>query len=180
PELHSRLLARSNQRENTMAETVHLYLKAGGSDVKGESTQESLGRKDSIECLYYEQSVLTAREAGTGMATGRPQYEPLKIRKRIDKSSPLIAKALAENQEIAATFKFFRPNPKGDGTTEQFFTVAIKQGRVASIKQLVLDTLVPASSQEPPLEEVSFVFHTISWTYANGGITHQENLSENR
>ena len=38
-----------------MAETVHLFLKANGTDIKGESTQTSLGRADSIECVYYEQ-----------------------------------------------------------------------------------------------------------------------------
>jgi hypothetical protein len=32
------------------------------------------------------------REAGSGMATGRRQYEPLLIRKRIDKATPLLAK----------------------------------------------------------------------------------------
>jgi type VI secretion system secreted protein Hcp len=163
-----------------MAETVHLYLKANGSDVKGESTQTSLERQDSIECLYYEQQVITAREAGSGMATGRRQYQPLLIRKRIDKSSPLIAKALTENQAIEAQFKFFRPNPSGDGTTEQFFTVAIKQGRVASIKQVNPDTIVPATSTEPPMEEVAFVFHTIAWTYTNGGVTHEDNWAQNR
>ena len=163
-----------------MAETVHLYLKANGTDIKGESTQESLGRKDSIECLYLEQAVRTAREAGSGMATGRRQYEPLMIRKRIDKSSPLIAKALVENQKIDATFKFFRPNPTGDGTTEQFYTIQIKQGRVNSQKQYVPDTIVPATSTEPPMEEVSFVFHTISWTFTNGGITHEDTWDQNR
>src|SRR5688572_25005194 len=30
-----------------MAETVHLYLKANGTDIKGESSQTSLGRQDS-------------------------------------------------------------------------------------------------------------------------------------
>ena len=30
--------------------------------------------------------MITAREAGSGMATGRRQYQPLLIRKRIDKS----------------------------------------------------------------------------------------------
>ena len=82
------------------------------------------------------------------MATGRRQYQPLMIRKRIDKSSPLIAKALTENQVIEGQFKFFRPNPSGDGTTEQFYTVEIKQGRVASIKQINPDTIQPASSTE--------------------------------
>lgn len=33
--------------------------------------------------------------------------------------------------------RFFRWNPTVDGTIEQFYTVAIKQGRIASIKQVV-------------------------------------------
>lgn len=163
-----------------MAETVHLYLKANGTDIKGESTQTSLGRADSIECLGYEQNVRTAREAGSGMATGRRQYDPLVIRKRIDKSSPLLAKALTENQVIEGIFKFFRPNPTGDGTTEQFYTVGIKSGRIATLKQVVPDTFTPATSNEPPLEEVSFVFHTINWTYSNGGVTHEDTWNEQR
>ena len=163
-----------------MAETVHLALKANGQDIKGESSQTSLGRANTIECTFYQQSVLTAREAGSGMATGRRQYEPLLIRKRIDKSSPLIAKALVENQKIDATFKFFRPNPTGDGTTEQFYSVEIKDGRIASMKQFLPDTIVPASSTEPPMEEVTFVFSTITWTYTNGGVTHQDTWSGNR
>ena len=163
-----------------MAETVHLYLKANGTDIQGESTQTSLGRENSIECLYFEQAVKTAREAGSGMATGRRQYEPLLIRKRIDKSTPLIAKALVENQVIEGIFKFFRPNPTGDGTTEQFYTVSIKQGRVNSQKQYVPDTIVPATSTEPPLEEISFVFHTIKWVFTNGGVEHEDTWNQNR
>jgi type VI secretion system secreted protein Hcp len=161
-----------------MAETVHLYLKANGTDIQGESTQTSLGRENTIECVYFEDSVRTAREKGTGMATGRRTYEPLKILKRIDKSSPLLAKALCNNEVIEATFKFFRPSPAGDGTTQQFFTVEITEGRIASIKRVVPNCIDPASSSEPPLEEVGFVFHTITWTYEDGGIVHTDNWRE--
>jgi len=163
-----------------MAETVHLFLKANGSDIKGDSTQSSLGRQDSIECLFYDQRVVTAREAGSGMATGRRQYEPLLIRKRIDKSSPLIAKALTQNQVIEGVFKFFRPNPSGDGTTQQFYTVRIKQGRVASIKQTSPDSIEPATSTQPALEEITFVFNTIAWTYEDGGVTHEDTWNQPR
>jgi type VI secretion system secreted protein Hcp len=163
-----------------MAETVHLYLKANGQDIQGESTQTSLGRENSIECLYYKQSVISAREAGSGMATGRRQYEPLLIRKRIDKSSPLLMKTMVENVACEGTFKFFRPNPTGDGTTEQFYTVVIKQARIASVSQYVPDTIVPATSTEPPLEELTFVFHTINWTYTNGGVTHEDTWNAQR
>lgn len=161
-----------------MAETVHLYLKANGTDIKGESTQTSLGREGSIECLYFEDSVRTAREKGTGMATGRRTYEPIVLRKRIDKSSPLLAKALCNNEVVEGTFKFFRPNPSGDGTTQQFFTIEFAEGRVASIKRTSPDTIDPASASEPPTEEVSFVFHTITWTYEDGGVTHTDNWRE--
>lgn len=161
-----------------MAETVHLYLKANGSDIKGESTQTSLGREGSIECLYFEDSVRTAREKGSGMATGRRTYEPIVLRKRIDKSSPLLAKALCNNEVVEGTFKFFRPSPTGDGTTQQFFTIEFAEGRVAGIKRVSPDTIDPASAVEPPTEEISFVFHTITWTYEDGGVTHTDNWRE--
>jgi type VI secretion system secreted protein Hcp len=162
-----------------MAETVHLYLKANGADIKGESSQESLGRKDSIECVHYEQEVKTAREQGTGMVTGRRQYQPLRIIKRIDKASPLLMKALTNNEKIDGVFKFFRPNPKGDGTTEQFFSVEIKEGHIASVKDYVPNTLEKEEVHHPPLEEVTFVFKTIKWTFTNGGVTHQDSWSGN-
>jgi type VI secretion system secreted protein Hcp len=163
-----------------MAETVHLYLKSNGSDVAGESTQTSLGRADSIECLYFEHAVKTAREAGSGQATGRRQYEPIIFRKRIDKATPLLAKALCENSVIEATFKFFRPNPLGDGTTEQYYTIELKKGRLASFKQISPDCIDPATSTTPEMEEVGVVFHTISWTYSNGGITHEDTWDNQR
>ena len=41
------------------------------------------------------------REAGSGMATGRRTYEPIVIRKRIDKSSPLLASVIVSNPLIS-------------------------------------------------------------------------------
>jgi len=157
-----------------MAETVHLKLKANGQDIAGESTQTSLERADTIECTAFSNEVMTAREAGSGRATGRRQYKPLMIRKRIDKSSPLIAKALTNNEVIEGTFKFYRPNPTGDGTTEQFYTIVIKEGRVASQKQMLPDTIVPATSTDPPMEEITFVFGSIVQTFMNGGVEHED------
>jgi len=163
-----------------MADTVHLFLKAAGNDIQGDSTQISLDRENSIECVYFESATITAREATSGMATGQRQHEPIMIRKRIDKATPLIAKALCDNEEIEGTFKFYRPNPLGDGTTEQFFTITIAKGRIASIRHRVPNTIVPATSTEPPLEQVEFVFADISWTYMDGGISHEDKWSENR
>lgn len=157
-----------------MAQTVHLFLKADGKDVKGESTQTSLGREGSIECISYEQAVKTAREEGTNMVTGRRQHQPIKILKRIDQSSPLIMKALTENQKVEAVFKFYRPNPSGDGTTEQFYTVQLKDANVAAVKQQVPDTIAKDTAGLPPMETIEFVFKEIIWRFEKGGVEHPD------
>lgn len=163
-----------------MAETVHLFLKANGGDIKGNSSQTSLGRADSIECLSFVQKTNTAREAASGIATGRRSYEPLTIVKRIDKATPLIAKALTKNEKIDGVFKFFRPNPTGDGTTEQFYTVEIKNGRVAHQRQNVLVQAADSRlADEAPVEEIGFTFHTIKWTYTDGGVEHEDTWDQN-
>ena len=161
-----------------MAQTVHLYLTANGTKIDGESTIESLDRADSIECLSFEDSVRTAREASSGMASGDRTYEPIRITKRKGKSSPLLAKALCNNEVIECEFKFFRPNPAGDGTTEHFFTVAIQEGRVASITRVSPDVIDPASASAPPTEEVTFVFGYIRWCYEADGIEHIDHWSQ--
>jgi type VI secretion system secreted protein Hcp len=161
-----------------MAMTVHLYLTANGTKIDGDSTILSMERENSIECLSFTDSVRTAREASSGMASGERTYEPIRIVKRIDKSSPLLAKALCNNEVIEAVFKFYRPNPAGDGTTEQHFTVEITEGRVGSITRVSPDVIDPASANAPPTEEVTFVFGRIVWTYVPDGIEHEDHWSQ--
>lgn len=165
---------------DSMAESVALALQANGADIQGENTQISLGRENTIECLYFEDNVRTARDRGTGMATGRRTYEPIIFRKRIDKSSPLLAKALCDNERIDGRFMFYRPAPEGDGTTQHFFTVVVGNGRIAFIKRVSPDTTDPASSLEAPFEEVGLVFDTITWTYEPDGVEHQDSWRENQ
>jgi type VI secretion system secreted protein Hcp len=174
PELAVRIVNGAGGAAAPAPEPVYLFLKADGVDVKGDSTVQTLGRKDSIECLSFGFSVLTAREAGSGLPTGRRQYQPIVIRKRIDRSSPILLKALIEAKKIDATFKFYRPDPSGDGTTDQYYTVEIKEGAIVSIGQAQPD-LTQASAA--PLEDVSVVFKTIRWTIMAGGITTEDSWS---
>ncbi|HYF96331.1 MAG TPA: type VI secretion system tube protein Hcp [Symbiobacteriaceae bacterium] len=148
------------------AETVHLYLKVDGAAIQGDSTQQSLGRAGSIECVSVEQAIVSTEK-------GR-QYEVFKCVKRIDKSTPLLIKALVERGNVEATFKFFRPNPTGDGTTEQFFTVELKEALITGYQMWVPSTIEPASSSDPPLEEISFTFRSIAWTYHDGNIKYAD------
>jgi hypothetical protein len=49
-------------------------------------------------------------------------------------------------------------------------TVEIKDGRTSSIKDFAPDCIAPAGSTEPLFEEVTFVLHTIKWTFTDGPI----------
>lgn len=163
-----------------MAEPVHLKLKANGTDIPGDSTTTSLGRENTIECLSYEQGVVAPREATTGVATGRRDYQPLRILKRIDKATPLIYKALRANHDIEAEFMFFRPSPAGDGTTQQFYTVTITGANVASVRDYVPLVFDPVGANQPPLEEVTFRFKNIKWVFVDGGIEDEDKWAENQ
>ena len=149
-----------------MAETVHLKLKGQKQgDIKGDSSQTSLGRADTIECFEFEYGATSPRDASTGMATGRRQWQPIVIRKRFDRSSPLLAQALVNNEVMTeGTFKFYRPNPTGDGTTEPFFTIQIKNGRVSAFRQVVPHPTGGEERDDHPYEEIEFVFQTITIT----------------
>jgi type VI secretion system secreted protein Hcp len=167
--------------EASAAESVSLFLKLNGKEVVGENAQTSLGRQASIECASYEQEVGTPLDAAAGKstarATGRRQYEPIRILKRIDKSSPLLLSGLLQNMKVEARFQFYRPNPQGDGTVQLFYTVEINNGRIASVKQLVAKITDPANANLPPLEEVTFVFDTIKWTYAGVSVSPTDSVT---
>ena len=161
-----------------MAMSVSLVLNANGSQIEGDSTIHSLDRENAIECLYFSDDVETAREASTGMATGDRTYKPIEILKRIDRASPLLFKALVDNEVIDGVFRFFRPSPEGDGTTQHFYTIEIWEGRVARIKRVSPNTIDPAKANEPPLERVSFVFGKIRHCHEDGGQEHEDHWSQ--
>ncbi len=151
-----------------------MKLKAKGQEIKGESSVTSLGRQDTIECLKFEHVVHTSGEASSGMSTGRRVHTPVVVTKRIDKSTPLLYKAMVNNESVDAVIQFFRPNPTGDGTTEQFYTIELKSGHISQIRTVLPNVFEPSTANQPIWEEVSIVYRTITWTYTNGGITHMD------
>lgn len=152
-----------------MAETVHLYLKLNGVTIEGESSQTSLGRENSIEILSWSWGAEAPLRSGG--VVGRALMGEVKYVQRIDKSSPLLAKALVNNEVAEGIFKFFRPNLTGDGTTQQFFTFEGKQGRITSVNPWSPDTLNPATAAMPALYQFTMIFQRVIQTYEDGGIT---------
>jgi len=165
-------------KEPAVSHTVYLFLKADGTDIQGSALKGSPGGEGAIECIRYEQAVTSVRDAAAGSgSTGRRVYAPLLIRKRIDRSSPLLLRALTQNQTVEGTFRFYRPSPTGNGTAEQFYTVTIRQGHVASVTQMLPDTTEAATMSASAIEEVTFIFRSIAWTCVDSGISNEDSLT---
>jgi type VI secretion system secreted protein Hcp len=144
-----------------MAENAHLYLKINNADVKGDSTQVADG---SIEISSISWAVSTPIDWATGAASGRRDYAAISITKRIDKATPLIFKAITTNQIVEGKIKFFRPHPTGDATTENYYTLEFKAGRIESISQSV-------GGGDIPMESIGFAFRAFTMTYDTKGAT---------
>ncbi|MCA9693908.1 MAG: type VI secretion system tube protein TssD [Nannocystaceae bacterium] len=161
-----------------MAQTVHAHLTANGKAVEGESTITTLGREGSIECVEFEDRSVVEVNQATGRPLGQRQHQPLRIVKRIDQSSPILAQAMCKNEVIAGSFDFYRPHPEGDGTEQKFFTVEVEGGYITEIRRHSPDCSNPAQTRAEPSEEVRLTYHTITWTFHEGGKTYTDNWRE--
>jgi type VI secretion system secreted protein Hcp len=159
-----------------MAESISLTLSANGDDIEGDHTQTSLGRENTIEVLKLEQPMFVNIERASLRPSGRRVYMPLKFSKRMDRSTVLLRQALNENHVIAGNFRWFRPNPAGDGTTQHFFTLAFTGGRITRCELQLPDVLQAESASLPPMELVELMFDGVTWTWVDGGIEHTDSI----
>ena len=157
-----------------MAQTIFLFLKVDGAEVKGDSPVKSLGRQDAILCASFDQGVAIA----AGGAASARAYDPVRVRKPVDKATPLIAKAVTVKQPAEAVFRFYRTEPSVGGKDIHFFTIELKDARILS--QRILSAPLPdaISPRDPPIEEIAFSFGKISWEFINGGIFHEDEVPQ--
>jgi type VI secretion system secreted protein Hcp len=156
--------------------STFLTLKADGQNVEGESSVFNMAGEDvskMIECISYEEGVSVGYDSRTGSAQGDRTYDPIKIRKWVDKASPLIAQAAAESRKCEAEFKFFRPTGDGGGW-EHYFTVAIEDARVQRIQR----NMAEGGDSSPMKEDVYFVFSKIRWKHETASTEHQDDWRE--
>lgn len=164
-----------------MSGRVYLKLTVDTTDVEGESTVSNIGGVDVskfIECEGFKEGVTAAQDPASKRPTGQRLYEPITIRKWVDKSSPELAKALCDTSPVKGTFHFFRPSAESS-RMEHFFNIQIEDARVSSIKRFLPEGGDDvARAGKPPQEEVSFVFGKITWTHVPGDKVHTDDWRE--
>ncbi|MBI4311926.1 MAG: type VI secretion system tube protein Hcp, partial [Chloroflexi bacterium] len=157
-----------------------MRIASAGAKLEGEVTAR--GKEGAIEVLSFSYDVKSPRDQASGMATGRRQYQPIIFLKRIDKASPLLAKAYINGTPLTVTLDLYRDNDAG--AEERYYKIELENVLISGISVFGFNPEVLTSAGEArrtfviphvleksgaglgsiQQEEVSFTFQKITWT----------------
>lgn len=153
---------------------LNSYLKLKGQkqgDIKGDVTQK--GREGKILVMAFDHEVQTPRDPASGLPTGKRMHRPFTITKEIDKSSPLLYSALVNNENLTVwELQCFAA--ESSGVEVNTYTVTLTNARIVDITSTMLNNKIPENAKMPLMEEVSFTYQKIQWTWVSGGITSSD------
>src|SRR5690242_9310885 len=128
-------------RSNTLntgaatAGVVHIEMKVTGQKTgvfKGDSIQK--GHTDQIVLSSYSFHVVSPRDPATGQVTGRRTYDPIRVTKQLNQSSPQILNALATNENLTSVVINFYQTTR-TGTLVNFYRVTLTNATISEDRQ---------------------------------------------
>ncbi|HRI52629.1 MAG TPA: Hcp family type VI secretion system effector [Pseudomonadota bacterium] len=127
------------------------------------------GRHGTIEVQEFGHEVYMPHDGNTGTPTGNPIHKPLTICKTFDKTSPKLQKALTRGERLKTVeIKWYRIKP--DGKQEHYYTHLLQDAILVSIKPYMRNRLDRDSEEYQHMEEVSFTYRKITWTWEPAGV----------
>ncbi|MDR2354186.1 MAG: Hcp family type VI secretion system effector [Deltaproteobacteria bacterium] len=153
-----------------MALTAYLSINGNSQgDIKGDSEQGG-DKKDKILVYAVEHNVEIPRDTHTGLPTGQRIHNPLVITKHKDQASPKLFKAVCTGEQATVTLDFYRI--KADGTEEKYFTIKLENAIIVLVREYTPLTFLPESKPYHDMEDISFTYSKITWTYNDGNIEY--------
>lgn len=119
------------------------------------------GKEGTSVVVGFEHDVHIPLDTDTGQPTGVRVHQPLSIVKLIDKASPKLYQALVTGERLTVEIKWYRIDPMGG--EEHYFTTKLEDAIIVAIKPSLLH-----------MEDVSFTYSKIRWTWEPDGITAQD------
>ncbi|VXC73738.1 Hemolysin-coregulated protein [Enterobacterales bacterium 8AC] len=141
-----------------MSSLIYLSLKGKvqGLISAGCNTKESIGNKfqhtHKDEILVYNFQHMITRQDNTN-------HQPVIVVKPIDKSSPLLAKCITNNEEFDCLFSFYRTNENGG--VELYYKIKLGRATLASLKTDFPHSL--NNNSLTPQEILSIKYKDITW-----------------
>lgn len=138
-------------------------ISAGCSGQTSIGNKCQIGHENEIMVLAYSHNMTAGYDGST--SGGRGNHMPIVITKNIDKSSPLLASALHDGEEVECTINFYRTSPAGG--QDKYYSVNLTGGRIAHVSLQVPHAIHLSDGQ--PQEIISIRYRDISWTHVQAG-----------
>lgn len=147
-----------------MANLVYLTLNGDlqGLISAGCSSLASIGNKAQI--AHTDQIMVLGMSHGLTRVQN-VNHLALGIQKPVDKSTPLLSKAITENECLTCDFEFYRPNRFG--INELYYKLKLINARISDIHFSVPHTINDNSGQ--PEETVAFTYESITQEHCIAG-----------
>lgn len=134
---------------------------------------EQSGRENTILCQAFNHEVRIPRDPQSGLPTGKRVHEPLTVTKVYDKASPKLYQALCSGERFSnVTLKWYRIDPSG--LEEHYFTIKLENAIIVSMRPWTPNCLDPATESLQHMEDVSFTYEKIIWTWEPDGIESED------
>lgn len=147
-----------------MANLVYLTLNGQlqGLISAGCSSLASIGNKAQVS--HLDQIMVTALNHGMSRSQN-VNHQEMTIHKPVDKSTPLLSKAINENECLACDFEYYRTNRFG--INELYYRVKLINARISNIRSSVPHNISDSGGQ--PEESVSFTYESITQEHCIAG-----------
>jgi type VI secretion system secreted protein Hcp len=147
---------------------VPAYLTLTGKDqgpIEGSCDQQ--GHEGEIIVETFNHEITIPRDIQTGQPTGTSFHGPLTITKFFDKSSPKLYVALSSGERMEeVVIKWYQIDL--GGAWGHYFTTWLEGAVIVSIKPSMENCLDPANGPFGHMEDVSFTYQRIIWTWELG------------
>lgn len=146
-------------------------------DIPGSSKVQ--GRENWIEVLGSNHQVYMPVDRKDGSATGTRVHKDFVIVKNFDKASPKLEQFLCNGKVIGtATLHWYMIDDQGK--EKEYFKTKLQNARVSAIRSYMPDVDNPANEQYKHMEEVSFRYEKITWTFTDGNVEFTDSWVEGR
>ncbi|WP_375602074.1 Hcp family type VI secretion system effector [Enterobacter hormaechei] len=88
-------------------------------------------------------------------------HHALQVIKPIDKSSPLLNKAMDDNETLECQIDLYRVNPMG--LQEIFYKIKLIKAHISQIQTISPHNIIENGNE--PQERISFIYESISWEH---------------
>jgi len=135
---------------------------------------EGSGREDTILVEAFSHEISVPFDPGSGLPTGSRVHNALVVTKSFDKATPGFHKALTSGKSLdEVTIKFFRTEDK-DEDKEHYFTIKLEDAIVVGIKSYMPNILDSNNENFGHMEDVTFTYRKIKWTWEPDGIEAED------